>query len=165
MGCVARTLDDDAKSEIRADPASRYEESRGWRQKQPEPTSRPSRFRIWPFRIIAKASKPAKVLRAVRKQPKPSPGLNQALDAPVVLLDDVVEIFALPHASSAPEFAVSLHVYDCPWISGVLVDREGARVHYMRLHERPAKEPLRRHRISPSRQQKSIVCPRLSTAR
>jgi hypothetical protein len=23
-GCVARTLDDDAKSEIRADPASRY---------------------------------------------------------------------------------------------------------------------------------------------
>ena len=72
----------------------------------------------------------------------------------MVLLDDVVEIFALPHARSAPEFAVSLHVYDCPWISGVLVDREGARVHDMRLHERPAKEPLRRHRISPSRQQK-----------
>jgi hypothetical protein len=88
--------------------------------------------------------------KAAEAEPRP----NQALDAPVVLLDDVVEIFALPHASSAPEFAVSLHVYDCPWISGVLVDREGARVHDMRLHERPAKEPLRRHRISPSRQQK-----------
>ena len=41
--------------------------------------SRPSRFRIWPFRIIAKASKPAKVLRAVRKQPKPSPGRTRRL--------------------------------------------------------------------------------------
>jgi len=123
--------------------------------------SRPSRFRIWPFRIIALALPDHREgLEACQGSPRRSkaaeaePRPNQALDAPVVLLDDVVEIFALPHASSAPEFAVSLHVYDCPWISGVLVDREGARVHDMRLHERPAKEPLRRHRISPSRQQK-----------
>jgi hypothetical protein len=36
--------------------------------------SRPPNFRICPFRIIAIASKPANVLRAVRNPPKPSPG-------------------------------------------------------------------------------------------
>ena len=42
-------------------------------------TSRPSIFRTWPFRIIAIVSKPANVLRAVRKQPKPSPGRTSRL--------------------------------------------------------------------------------------
>ena len=82
------------------------------------------------------------------------PRTNQALDAPVILLDDVIEIFALPDASAAPEFAVSLHIRYRSGIGGVLVDRERARVHDMRLRERLAKEPLRRGRIPPSRQQK-----------
>ena len=46
--------------------------------------------------------------RSERAEAKPR--LNQAFDAPVSLLNDVVEIFALPHASSAPEFSVSLHL-------------------------------------------------------
>jgi hypothetical protein len=99
--------------------------------------------------------------KAAEAEPRP----NQALDAPVVLLDDVVEIFALPHASSAPEFAVSLHVYDCPWISGVLVDREGAR-----FTTCGCTSALRKNRFAATASRradnkKSIVCPRLSTAR
>ena len=41
--------------------------------------SRPPIFRICPFRIIAIASKPANVLRAVRNPPKPSPGRTRRL--------------------------------------------------------------------------------------
>ena len=84
---------------------------------------------------------------------KPRP--DKALNAPVVLLDDVNQIFALPKTGAAPEIAVPLHVRDRPWIGGVLVDRHRARIDGMRLRDRPAKEPFRRGRISPCRQQGS----------
>ena len=77
---------------------------------------------------------------------------DQSLDAPVILLNDVVEIFALPHASSAPEFSGSLHLCRRPRVGGVFVNRDGARIHDMRLRKRLAEEPLGRDRIPPRRQ-------------
>jgi hypothetical protein len=47
-------------------------------------------------------SKPANVCRAVWKLPKPSPRQDKALDTPMVLLDDGVEVFALPQTGAAP---------------------------------------------------------------
>jgi hypothetical protein len=52
-------------------------------------------------------------------------------------------ILALPETRTAPEFAVSLHLRDRPWIGGVLVDRERARIDGVRLSDRLAEEPLR----------------------
>src|SRR5271166_712978 len=45
-------------------------------------------------------------------EPRP----NQALDAPVILLHDVVQVFALPQTGPAPEFAIPLHLRDRPGI-------------------------------------------------
>src|SRR5882757_954399 len=115
--------------------------------------SRPPIFRICPFRIIAIASKPANVLRAVRNPPKPSPGRTRRLMRRWILLDNIIQILALPETRTAPEFAVSLHLRDRPWIGGVLVDRERARIDGVRLRERLAEEPLRRSRIAPCSQQ------------
>ena len=113
--------------------------------------SRPPNFQICPFRIIAIASKPANVLRAVGTA-EAEPRSDQTLDAPMILLDNIIQILALPGERTAPEFAVSLHLRDRPWIGGVLVDRERARIDGVRLRERLAEEPLRR-RIAPCGQQ------------
>src|ERR1700677_388249 len=77
---------------------------------------------------------------------------SQALDAPVVLLNDIVEVFALSQTGAAPEFAISFHVRNGPWIGGILIDRERARVHVVRLRDCLAEEPLRRGCIAPRRQ-------------
>src|SRR5271167_1037205 len=81
------------------------------------------------------------------------PRSDQTLDAPMILLDNIIQILALPETRTAPEFAVSLHLRDRPWIGGVLVDRERARIDGVRLRERLAEEPLRRSRIAPCSQQ------------
>src|SRR6266481_708361 len=77
------------------------------------------------------------------------PRSDQTLDAPMILLDNIIQILALPETRTAPEFAVSLHLRDRPWIGGVLVDRERARIDGVGLRERLAEEPLRRSRIAP----------------
>src|SRR5208283_1334824 len=115
--------------------------------------SRPSILRTCPFLIIAIASKPANVLRAVGNPLEAEPRPNQALDAPVILLHDVVQVFALPQTGPAPEFAIPLHLRDRPGVGRVLVDRQGARTDGVRSGERLAEEPLRRGRIPPRRQQ------------
>ena len=61
------------------------------------------------------------------------PRSDQTLDAPMILLDNIIQILALPETRTAPEFAVSLHLRDRPWIGGVLVDRERARIDGVRL--------------------------------
>src|ERR1700722_17875968 len=81
------------------------------------------------------------------------PRSDQTLDAPMILLDNIIQILALPETRTAPELAVSLHLRDRPWIGGVLVDREGARIDGARLRERLAEEPLRGSRIAPCSQQ------------
>src|ERR1700720_4377412 len=47
------------------------------------------------------------------------PRSDQTLDAPMILLDNIIQILALPETRTAPEFAVSLHLRDRPWIGGV----------------------------------------------
>ena len=111
--------------------------------------SRPPIFRICPFRIIAIASKPAKCSSGGSEPAEAEPRSDQTLDAPMILLDNIIQILALPETRTAPEFAVSLHLRDRPWIGGVLVDRERARIDGVRLRERLAEEPLRRSRIAP----------------
>src|SRR5258707_2287957 len=74
---------------------------------------------------------------------------DQTLDAPMILLDNIIQILALPETRTAPEFAVSLHLRDRPWIGGVLVDRERAPIDGVRLRQRLSEEPLRRSRIPP----------------
>jgi hypothetical protein len=41
----------------------------------------------------------------------------------MILLNNIIHRLALPETRTAPEFAVSLHLRDRPWIGGVLVDR------------------------------------------
>ena len=81
------------------------------------------------------------------------------------LVKHIRQILALPETRTAPEFAVSLHRRDRPWIGGVLVDRERARIDGVRCAS-----ALRKNRFAAAvsrraANRKSIVCPRLSTAR
>jgi hypothetical protein len=52
--------------------------------------SLPLMFRTCRFLIIAIASTPAGVSSSRSEAAEPEPGTNQALDAPVVLLDNIV---------------------------------------------------------------------------
>src|ERR1700688_2314117 len=101
------------------------------------------RHRFEPCQCSSGGSEPAEA----------EPRSDQTLDAPMILLDNIIQILALPETRTAPEFAVSLHLRDRPWIGGVLVDRERARIDGVRLRERLAEEPLRRSRIAPCSQQ------------
>src|SRR3982750_3212190 len=71
-------------------------------------------------------------------QPRP----HQALDAPMVLLDDVVQVFDLAQPGEAPQLAIALHRRDRGRIGGILVNRDRARVPRMWLAQRLAEEPL-----------------------
>src|SRR5258707_11178168 len=85
---------------------------------------------------------------------------DQTLDAPMILLDNIIQILALPETRTAPEFAVSLHLRDRPWIGGVLVDRERARIDGVRLRERLAGEPQPYRALQPTRSRSSAPgCP------
>ena len=66
--------------------------------------SRPPIFQICPFRIIAIASKPANVLRAVRNPPRPSPGRTRrsnSLPRPSATRTRAWRITGLQRGSSA----------------------------------------------------------------
>src|ERR1700712_1349280 len=71
----------------------------------------------------------------------------------MVLLNDIVEVFALSQSREAPEFIGSLHVLHCARIGWVLVHCDRTWVDGMRLGQRLAEEPLRRSRIPLRRQQ------------
>ena len=95
------------------------------------------------------------------------PGSDQSLDTPVILLKDVVQVFALAQTRAAPQLAFFFHLGGGSRERGVLVDRDGARVHRVRLRQSLAEEPLRRRRIPPRRRQKvdrlPLGCPPLDT--
>ena len=77
------------------------------------------------------------------------PGPDQAFDPPVVLLDDVVQVFALTQPREAPQLACPLQVRHRARVGRVLVHRDRPRVDRVRLGQRLAEEPLRRRGISP----------------
>src|ERR1700722_17408023 len=81
-------------------------------------------------------------------EPRP----NKALDTPVVLLDDVVQIFTLSQTAAAPSLTVAFHIGDRSGIGRILVDGESARVDDVPLRDGLAKEPVLRGRIPPRRQ-------------
>src|SRR5215210_1685926 len=73
---------------------------------------------------------------------------DQAFDAPVVLLNDVVEVLDLAQAGEAPQLTITLHRRDRGGIGRILVNRDCAWVPRMRLAQRLAEEPLRRRGIA-----------------
>jgi len=99
--------------------------------------------------------------QAAEVQPRP----HQSFDPAMILLDDVVQVFALPQPREAPQLASSLHVRDRTWIGRVLVHRDRAWGYGVRLGQRLAEEPLRRSRVPPDRQQEidrlaqAVDCP------
>ena len=81
------------------------------------------------------------------------PRSHQPFDPAMILLDDVVQVFALAQPREAPQLARALHVGRRTWIGRVLVHRDRTWVHGVRLGQRPAEEPLGRIGISPGGQQ------------
>src|SRR3954464_3758007 len=79
---------------------------------------------------------------------------DQALDAPMVLLNDVVQVFDLAQPGEPPQLTLALHRRDRGRIGRVLVDRDRARIARVRLAQRLAEEPLRRRGIPLGREQK-----------
>src|SRR4051812_2765157 len=79
---------------------------------------------------------------------------DQAFDAPMVLLNDVVEVFDLAQPREAPQLTIALHRRDRSRIGRVLVHRDRARVPRMWLAQRLAEEPLGRRGIPLGREQK-----------
>ncbi len=99
-------------------------------------------------RLVA-GQRPSGSSQAAEAEPRP----NQPFDPPVVLLDDVVQILALPQTREAPQFTRSLHLRRRARIGRILVHRDRARVYGVRLRQRLAEEPLGRRGISPGREQ------------
>ena len=67
----------------------------------------------------------------------------------MILLDDVVQVFALPQPREAPQLARSLHVSHRTRVGRVLVYRDRAWVDRVRLRQRLAEEPSGRCGIAP----------------
>jgi hypothetical protein len=105
-------------------------------------------FRTCPFLIITIASKPANVRSAVCKLPKPRP--DQPFDPPVILLNEVVEVFALPKPREAPQLTAPLHLARRSRVGRVLVDGTGARVRGMDLCQGLAEESFGGCGVPPS---------------
>ena len=97
---------------------------------------------------------------ALEAQPWP----DQALDTPVILLDDVIQELHLPQFGKAPEFSLTFHGFRRNRVCSVLVHRDGAWMTVwacfsaFRNNRRAAAA-----RLGESR--KSMVCPLASTAR
>src|SRR4029077_14227184 len=77
-------------------------------------------------------------METAEAEPRP----DKALDTPVVLLDDVVEVFALPQTGAVRYVTVAFHICARYGIGRILVDGEGSRIGDMRLRDGLAKQPL-----------------------
>jgi len=110
------------------------------------------------------------------------PGPDQPFDPPVILLNDVVQVFALPQPREAPQVTSPLHVGHCTWAEMAKVSSAKP----MECHRREAAflstvivrgltvcgwaSALRKKRLADTASRradsrKSMVWPRLSTAR
>src|SRR3954471_17682513 len=87
--------------------------------------------------------------QAAEAQPRP----DQALDALMILLNDVVEVLDLAQPGEAPQLTLALHGRDCGRIGRILVDRDRAGVPRMGLPQRLAEDPLGGRRIPLGREQ------------
>src|SRR3954466_13169343 len=76
--------------------------------------------------------------QTAKAQPRP----DQTFDAPMVLLNDVVEVLDLAQPREAPQLTLALHRRDRGRIGRILVDRDRAWVHRVRLAQRLAEAPL-----------------------
>ncbi len=85
--------------------------------------------------------------------PEAEPRSHQPFDPAMILLDDVVQVFALAQPREAPQLASSLHVCRGTRVGRVPVHRDRTWVHRVRLGQRLAEEPLGRIGISPGGQQ------------
>src|SRR3954469_20795215 len=88
--------------------------------------------------------------QTAKAQPRP----DQAFDAPMVLLNDVVEVLDLAQPREAPQLTLALHRRDRGRIGRILVHRERARVPRVRLPKRLAEEPPGGRGIALGREQK-----------
>jgi hypothetical protein len=93
-------------------------------------------------------------LRSRHKALEAQSGSNQPFDAPVILLDDVVQELHLSEFSKAPECSPPLHGIHRNGIGGVLVDRDGSRIDCMGLTQSLPKEPPSSRGIPLRREQK-----------
>src|SRR3954453_24151451 len=76
--------------------------------------------------------------QTAKAQPRP----DQAFDAPMVLLNDVVQAFDRAQAREAPQLSLALHRRDRGGIGRVLIPRDRARVNRVRLAKDRGEEPL-----------------------
>lgn len=88
--------------------------------------------------------------KALEAQTRP----DQTLDAPVILLNDVVQELHLPEFGETPELSGTLHSLRRYRIGGILVDRDSPRIDCMCLRQGFPEEALGSSRITLTRQQK-----------
>src|SRR4051794_24126329 len=77
------------------------------------------------------------------------PWSDQTFQAPVVLFQYVIEVLDLAQPRASPQLTVVLHLRHRARVGRVLVYRDGARVHRVRLLQRLAEEALRGRRVPP----------------
>src|SRR3954451_16106858 len=99
---------------------------------------------------LVKRQRSSRGWQTAEAQPRP----DQALHAPMVLLNDVVQVFDLAQPGEPPQLTLALQGRDRGGIGRVLVDRDRARVPRMRLAQRLAEEPLGGRGIPLGREQK-----------
>lgn len=78
---------------------------------------------------LVAGERPARGVEALEPEPWP----DQPFDPPVILFHDVIQVLTLVHPGKPPQLALLLHRLGRTRVSGVLVHRESARVHRVRL--------------------------------
>src|SRR5260370_5749083 len=99
---------------------------------------------ICPFLIMFMTSYPCNVRQAVSKEKKPIPGLTSRLMRPMVLLDQVVEIFALSEFTRYGKSLFRFQLAEGFGIRRIFVDGEHSGSHGVASTQRFRKKALRR---------------------
>ena len=100
------------------------------------------------------ASYPCNVRHAVSNEKKPIPSLTKPFDEAVILLDEVVEVFALPQFTSIWHDPFRFQLLESFRIGRVFIHGDDARCAGMRRSQRFREEAFGRFRIAPRAQEK-----------
>src|ERR1700730_2974520 len=85
---------------------------------------------ICPLRIIFMLSYPWNVFHAVSKEKKPNPGFTSRLMRPMVLFDQVVEVFHLSQFHMLRQYTSGFQVGNSLGIGRVFIDIDHTRCQY-----------------------------------
>ena len=118
-----------------------------------------------PFLIMSIASIPRKCSPSCRHRPVSFGEPGSSFHVSVILLDNIIKVFALAQLAAPPYDAFLFQALDCHRIGTVFIDVDHPWHRVAGLRQGPTKEAFRRCRITFGSQKEIDGLPRESTAR